>query len=132
MLTSRLSLQFSELLRSLSLIQHVNQPAHEKGHIIDLIISRSADNIILSDPSPVHLFSDHFSISCSLYLSKPSLSSQEVTYRSKSINSQSFLLISLPLIYVLAHLIILRNLLYHITAPYPLSMISMLLRDPKP
>ena len=85
------SLQFSELLRSLSLIQHVNQPTHEKGHILDLIISRSADNIILSDPSPVPLFSDHFSISCSLSLSKPSLSSQEVTYRSKSINLPIFL-----------------------------------------
>ena len=82
------SLQFSELLRSLSLIQ---QPTHEKGHILDLIISRSADNIILSDPSPVHLFSDHFSISCSLSLSKPSLSSQVVSYRSKSINLPIFL-----------------------------------------
>ena len=124
------SLQFSELLRSLSLIQHVNQPTHEKGHILDLIISRSAD-IILSDPSPVHLFSDQISISCSLSLSKPSLSSQFPIVPNPS-TSQSFLLISLPQIYVLAHLIILRNLLYHITAPYPISMISMLLRDPKP
>ena len=80
------SIQFSELLLSLSLIQHVNQPTHEKGHILDLIITRSADNIILSDPAPVHLFSDHFSISCNLSLSKPSLSSHVVTYRPKSIN----------------------------------------------
>ena len=85
------SLQFSELLRSLSLIQHVNQPTHEKGHILDLIISRSSDDIILSEPAPVHLFSDHFSMSCSLTLSKPSLSSQEVTYRPKAINLPLFL-----------------------------------------
>ena len=73
------SLQFSELLRSLSLIQDVNQPTHKKSHILDLIISRSADNIILSDPAPVHLFSKH------------SLFSQKVTCRSKSINLPIFL-----------------------------------------
>ena len=76
---------------SLSLIQHENQPTHEKGHILDLIISRSADNITLSNPAPVYLFSDHFSCSYSLSLSKPSPSSQEVTYRSKSINLPIFL-----------------------------------------
>ena len=30
------SIQFSELLRSLSLIKHVNQPTHEKAHTLDL------------------------------------------------------------------------------------------------
>ena len=69
----------------------MNQPTHEKGHILDLIISRSADNIVLSDPAHVHLFSDHFSISCSLSLTKPSPSSQEFTYRSKFINLPIFL-----------------------------------------
>ena len=90
MLTFHLSL--SNLLnRSMSLIQHVNQPTHEKGHTLDLIMTRSSDDIILSEPAIVHLFLDHFSISCNLSLSKPPLSSKEVTYRPKVVNLPLFL-----------------------------------------
>ena len=75
----------------MSLIQHVNQPTHEKGHTLDLIMTRSSDDIILSEPAIVHLFLDHFSISCNLSLSKPPLLSQEVTFRPKPINLPLFL-----------------------------------------
>ena len=57
------SLQFSELFQSMSLIQHVNVSTHEKGHTLDFVTTSSSDNII---------FSDHFSLSCSPSLDKPS------------------------------------------------------------
>ena len=75
----------------MSLVQHVRQSTHEKGHILDLVITRSSDDIVFSEPSPAELFSDHFSLSCSLCLSKPSLSSQVVSFRPKAINLPLFL-----------------------------------------
>ena len=85
------STQFTELLETFSLVQHVRQPTHEKGHTIDLIITRSSDQIVSSDPVSDELFSDHFSISCSLSLLKPDLEVKEVTIRPKTIDLQSFL-----------------------------------------
>ena len=85
------STQFSELLETFSLVQHVRQPTHEKGHTIDLIITRSSDQIVSSDPVSDELFSDHFSISCSLSLLKPDLVAKEVTIRPKTLDLQSFL-----------------------------------------
>ena len=85
------STQFTELLETFSLVQHVRQPTHEKGHTIDLIITRSCDQIVSSDPVSDELFSDHFSISCSLSLLKPDLEVKEVTIRPKTIDLQSFL-----------------------------------------
>ena len=64
---------------------------HEKGHTIDLIITRSSDQIVSSDPVSDELFSDHFSISCSLSFLKPDLEVKEVTIRPKTIDLQSFL-----------------------------------------
>ena len=38
------SRDFLDLLQFMSLEQHVNKPTHEKGHILDLIITLSFDN----------------------------------------------------------------------------------------
>ena len=85
------STQFTELLETFSFVQHVRQPTHEKWHTIDLIITRSSDQIVSSDPVSDELFSDHFSISCSLSFLKPDLEVKEVTIRPKTIDLQSFL-----------------------------------------
>ena len=85
------SKHFSELLESISLTQHVHQPTHVVGHTLDLIITRSSDHILCSDPTTDQLFSDHFSISCLLSLLKPHLESKEVTIRPKMIDLQPFL-----------------------------------------
>ena len=84
------STQFTELLETFSLVQHVRQATHEKGHTIDLIITRSSDQIVSSDPVSDELFSDHFSISCALNFLKPDLEVKEVTIQPKTIDLQSF------------------------------------------
>ena len=70
--------------------EHVHQPTHEKGHNLDLIITRSSDRILVSEPVADELFSDHFSISCSLSLLKPQLTIKEVSIRQKSIDLPLF------------------------------------------
>ena len=75
----------------MSLEQHVHQPTHEKGHTLDLIITRSPDTMISSIPAADELFSDHFSVSCSLSFPKPHLSSKIVTLCSKDLDLSLFL-----------------------------------------
>ena len=75
----------------MSLEHHVHQPTHEKGHTLDLIITRSPDTLISSIPAADELFSDHFSVSCSLSFPKPHLSSKIVTLRSKDLDLSLFL-----------------------------------------
>ena len=82
------SLQFSELFQSKSLIQHVTP---EKGHTLDLVITSSSDNIILSEPEAGELFSDHLSLSCSPSFANPSASSKEITFRPKAVDIPLFL-----------------------------------------
>ena len=59
------------LLESFNLKQHVATPTHSRGHTLDLIITRSEDDlvdgIVVRDPP----LSDHFAVHCTLKLSKP-------------------------------------------------------------
>jgi exonuclease III len=57
--------KFKDLLYSLSLIQHVNMPTHQHGHILDLVITRSFDNCIqniITHLLHVRSQSTHFSV----------------------------------------------------------------------
>ena len=85
------SKQFSDLLVCTSLVQHIHNPTHEKGHTLDLIITRSSDRIISSRPVADELFSDHFSISCTLSLPNTQLQIKEVNIRPKNFDLQPFL-----------------------------------------
>ena len=101
------SMQFSELLCSLFLFQHVNQSTLENDYILNLIISLSSYSIILSDPaSPI--------ISPSLVVSRfPNFlfPLRKLPIVPNPSTSKSFLQISLHLVFsVLIHMIILRNL----------------------
>ena len=66
------------LLESFNLKQHVATPIHSRGHILDLIITRSEDDlvdgIVVRDP-------DHFAVHCTLKLSKPRAEQHEIRYR---------------------------------------------------
>ena len=41
---------FLDMLESMGLIQHVNVPTHKHGHVLDLVITRQCDSIILHEP----------------------------------------------------------------------------------
>ena len=75
------AVRFCELLESVNLELHVNQPTHVHGHTLDLIITRKSEVIIKSTPVPVYLFSDHFSLLCDLDLNKPQLSVKNIALR---------------------------------------------------
>ena len=62
--------QFHHLLKSYNLEQHVKEPTHKDGHILDLIISRPSDNL-LSSCNVDSLITDHHAIHTDLQCSKP-------------------------------------------------------------
>ena len=69
------------LLKSFNLKQHVATPTHSRGHILDLIITRSEDDlvdgIVVRDPT----LSDRFAVHCTLKLSKPRAEQHNIRYR---------------------------------------------------
>ena len=78
-------------MESFNLVQSVDQPTHFSGHILDLVITRKSESIIECHPSIDYLFSDHFSVLCTLNLDKPVLSVKEVSYRKiYSVDMESF------------------------------------------
>ena len=73
--------KFSHLLDSFNLKQHVTTPTHNRGHILDVIITRSdddlVDNVMVRDPT----LSDHLAVHCNLKLKKPRAERKEIKYR---------------------------------------------------
>ena len=83
--------RFLRLLETFNLIQHINVPTHRSGHTLDLVITRSDENVAskfdVYDPS----ISDHFVVSCMLSLPKTSFERKEICCRKlKSIDMQTF------------------------------------------
>ncbi|XP_046647795.1 uncharacterized protein LOC124337825 [Daphnia pulicaria] len=80
----------SDLFESFGLVQHVSQVTHIRGGVIDLVLSRKSDNLILS-AEVGGLFSDHFAIECVLRLSRPILPTKKISYRPfKTIDYEAF------------------------------------------
>ena len=83
---------FKNMLESFDLMQHVREPTHKSGHLLDLIITRSCDSNFIKniqiDPANI---SDHYAIHCNLCMTKPSSELKEITYRKiRSIDRQQF------------------------------------------
>ena len=75
------ALNFLDLLQSLGLQQHVTDPTHIHGHILDLIITRMAENVIREKPQVDRYFSDHASVLCKLVSNKPCFARKKINYR---------------------------------------------------
>ena len=75
------SLKFLDLLESVGLEQHVNEPTHTYGHTLDLVITRTGDQILTDSPKTDFCLSDHISIICHLTTPKPPLSEKTIHYR---------------------------------------------------
>ena len=73
---------FLEMLDSNNLIQHVKSPTHLNDHILDLIITRSEEDLV-SETEVSSLISDHLFIHCSLALQKPPLPRKTVISRKR-------------------------------------------------
>ena len=83
--------EFLDTLESMGLKQHVNVPTHELGHLLDLVITRQCDSIILRQPTTGHLSSDHAAVFCPLNSVKPRATVKSMTYRKlKSVDLDVF------------------------------------------
>ena len=71
----------TELLESMGLQKHVNEPTHESGHTLDLIITRLCDSLLANIPVSGCLFSDHATLICDLTLDKPPLPKKKISFR---------------------------------------------------
>ena len=70
--------KFVDLLETLSFATRFG-PTHLSGHTLDLIITRSSDDIVLASPKTTFPISDHFIIQCSVGFSRPALSCKKLT-----------------------------------------------------
>ena len=85
------TIAFADLLESLCLTQHVKSLTHVMGHILDLIITRSSDNIIKGTPSPDSFLSDHCSVWCCLNVTKVLATVKHISFRKlKSLDLVAF------------------------------------------
>ena len=85
--------KFLDLLYSLGLEQHVDQPTHIHGHTLDLAITSKASSIIQTSPRVGRYFSDHGSVVhvCNLKLRKPTYKVKTISYRKlKSVDMERF------------------------------------------
>ena len=57
--------KFIELLETFGLCQHINVPTHSSGHTLDLIITRTNQDII-TEPATTIFLSDHLFVECKL------------------------------------------------------------------
>ena len=84
------AIKTKDILETFNLLQVINEPTHISGHTLDLVITRSCDNLISSVHVPC-LLSDHGAIRCKLNLAKPKQPKQRISYiKFKTINHQDF------------------------------------------
>ena len=74
--------KFMELLQTFDYAQYVEQPTHKGNHILDLIITRSEDNIVGHISVIAPALSDHYAIRCKVLLPKLPLEKKEIICRS--------------------------------------------------
>ncbi|XP_028394499.1 uncharacterized protein LOC114518695 [Dendronephthya gigantea] len=81
------AMKFCDLFESVGLKQHVQEATHVQGHVLDLIIMRVSDYIIISQPKVDRYISGHASVVCSLATAKPIPGKRKVRYlKIKSVN----------------------------------------------
>ena len=84
--------KFRRILKCYNLTQHVKDPTHNQGHILDYLITSSDSDILRNISTHDTGISDHYLISCDIHLNSPQKSrSKRITYRSwKSFDFSSF------------------------------------------
>ena len=73
--------KFMELIDTFGLLQHITTPTHVSGHILDLIISRSSNDINVLPSKSTYYISDHYFTECPLSIPGPNMLVKEVSYR---------------------------------------------------
>ena len=74
------TIRFFDLLESTGL-EHVMCATHHSDHTLDLIITRQTESIIANTPKSDYLFSDHYTVLCSLKPKTVPLSKRQISFR---------------------------------------------------
>ena len=93
--------KFNSILNQLNLIQHISQPTHTAGHILDVLITKPdsklmPESIAVHDPGIMNetgivSLCHHYAVSCSFSYSKPSPTRKVIQYRNlRDINKEAF------------------------------------------
>ena len=73
--------RFLQLIESFNLKQHVCEPTHRNGHILDLLITRADESIASAVNVTDPCLSDHLAVRCTLSLPKTAFERKEIQYR---------------------------------------------------
>ena len=85
------SIEFGRILDIFGFIQNVVGETHEKGHTLDLIITRDSDSLHIAKPKINTLISDHFLITSEISFKVAFSTKKQITYRKiKDINIEHF------------------------------------------
>ena len=68
---------FTDLLKAAGMTQHVTQPTHRHGHILDFVISRQCDASLQDVEVLPRCVSDHHAITCQPQMAKTCAGCQE-------------------------------------------------------
>ena len=84
------SKKFLEILETFELKQHIMEPTHVAGNILDLVITRN-DSMLITDITVDDLLSDHNAIIANLNLSKPRPPQKRIKFRqTRNIVTENF------------------------------------------
>jgi hypothetical protein len=64
---------------------------HNSGHTLDLVITRSVNDVLISEVKPTLALSDHITVECKIAIPRPNLIVKEIRSRNfKQIDHQAF------------------------------------------
>ena len=83
---------FRDLMHSLNLYQHVHEPTHDRGHILDVVVTSTDDSSLIEGLSVLPFtHSDHHLLSFTLPWSRPTSVKTKHNFRKiKDINIEAF------------------------------------------
>ena len=71
----------SDLLQAVGMTQHVTQPTHRDGHILDFVISCQCDALLQDVEVLPRCMSDHHAVPCQLQMARPVLAARSMPCR---------------------------------------------------
>ena len=84
-------LKLMDLIASFDLCQHVKESTHDKGHMLDLILTRASDDIIRTINISSGLPSDHSEIIVNLSVTRPPVTKKTIKRRNLvNLDTESF------------------------------------------
>ena len=85
------AINLADLLDTSGFVQHVSGATHERGSILDLIVTAKTSNLLTTPVSPTTLLTDHCALECDLNVVKPEHPKRRVRYRKfASIDKRAF------------------------------------------